>query len=97
MTNLKLLAYLKEHHFPRWNEFYGEEMKSVIRHIYMTPLNSEKSYFYFLLKSGEDLGDKQVRDYKRTIRYATGGFVVYAIAAVIVFGIRAWLLSQANY
>jgi hypothetical protein len=96
ITNSKFLSYLKQNHYQQWNDFLGEDMPDLIRHIYFTPLNSEKSYYYFIFKSREDFGDKQVSEYKKQIRYGLYGFILYAIAGVSSFGITGFVLSQLS-
>lgn len=96
IENSKFLAYLKQRHYQQWNDFLGEDMPDLIRHIYFVPLSSEKSYFHFIFKSREDFGDKQVREYKKQIRYGLYGFIIYVTAGVSSFGMTGFILSKIN-
>lgn len=79
-TNLRFLAYLKEHHYERWCEYLGEDVRTIFKHIYLTPMGSQKSYHHFIFKSQEDFGDPRVREYKKKIRWGAYGFVIGVIA-----------------
>lgn len=80
--NQKLQTFLKTHHDDRWKEFIGEDTE-LFRNIYLKPINSDKSYFYFTVWSSDDLDDKQVHDYRRHIRAGILGFLINVVAAVI--------------
>jgi hypothetical protein len=94
IANSKFLAYLKNNHYEQWNYFLGEDITDQFKHILFTSLSSENSYYYFVFRSKQDFGDSQIKDHKRRIRYAAYGFLVYAVAAFIAFGMTGWLLSQ---
>ncbi|HUJ80125.1 MAG TPA: hypothetical protein VLY45_07415 [Nitrospiria bacterium] len=96
VANSKLISYLKQNHNAQWHKFLGEEIPNLIQHIYLTPLNSEQSYFHFIFNSREDFGDQQIWKYKKQIRYRISGFIVYAIAGIIGFGMIGLVLSQLN-
>jgi hypothetical protein len=96
LANAQLISYLKQHHNAQWHKFLGDEMPDVFRHVYLTPLNSEQSYFHFIFKSREDFGDQQIREYRKQIQYRILGFVVYAITGVIGFGMIGLVLSRLN-
>jgi hypothetical protein len=79
-TNLRFLAYLKEHHYERWCEYLGEDFQTIFKHVYLTPMGSQKSYHHFIFKSQEDFGDTRVREFKRKIRWGAYGFLIGVIA-----------------
>ena len=79
-TNVRFLAYLKEHHYERWCEYLGEEFRTIFKHIYLTPMGSRKSYHHFIFTSQEDFGDARVREFKRKIRWGAYGFLIGMIA-----------------
>jgi len=93
ITNLKLLARLKEHHYTKWSEFIGDDIQAVFKHIYQTPLSSPKSYYHFLFKSQEDYGDPKVRESKRQIKWGIYGFLISITSLVAAFIIGGVLLS----
>ena len=82
--NVKLQTYLKAHHYDKWKEFVGEGV-DLFRNVFLKPMNSDKSYFFFLFRSTEDFGDKQVRDYMRHVRAGILGFVISVVAALVSF------------
>ena len=96
-SNQRFLAYLRQNHYQKWNDFIGEDFSDLVRHIYLTPLSSGKSYYYFVFKSHEDFGDKQVKDYKRQVRRGAYGFIIYAIAGVSSFGMTGFILSRLHH
>lgn len=73
---------MKAHHHDSWKEFIGEDAE-FFRNIYLKPMNSEKSYCHFIFRSHDDLGDRQVQDYKRHVRAGILGFLINVVAAGI--------------
>src|SRR5205823_5319986 len=80
-ANSTFLTYLKQNHYPEWMKFIGENNMEVMRHICLTPLNSENLYHYFVFRSDEEFGDTRVMNYKRQIRSAAYGFIFNAVAS----------------
>lgn len=85
--NTKLQNHLKAHHKEKWNEFLGEGAE-LVRNIYLKPINSGKSYFFFLFRSTESFGDHRVDDYRRNVRAGLLGLAINGIAGLISFLIR---------
>lgn len=85
--NMKPQNHLKVHHTEKWREFLGEGTE-LVRNIYLKPMNSDKSYFSFLVRSADTLGDQQVSDYRRHVRAGAVGFIINVIAGFISFMIR---------
>jgi hypothetical protein len=95
--NQRFLAYLKQNHYPKWNDFIGEDITDQFKHLGLTPLNSKKSFYHFVFRSSDDFGDRQVKDFKRQIRYGAYGFIINAIAGVSSFGMTGFILSQLRH
>jgi hypothetical protein len=93
--NTKLQTHLKIHHPNMWKEFLGEGT-DLFRNVYLKPMNADRSYFYFTFRSVDDLGDKQVHDYKRHVRAGIFGFLIYAVAQWLVFLMIGILLSLSR-